>query len=182
MTPELLYSPLLESDIEELAGLLHCEAVYEFIGGMPSRAEFDLWLRRSMAGPPDGSTGETWINVVVRLAATGQIIGRLEANVHDGLAEVAFLYGPTQWGRGYASQGLLWLHEYLRQHSGVRTLWATTHPDNHRSARLLAKCGYSAVPSEALPVLYSYDDGDLVFTRAVPTHQPPWRGEGPRAI
>jgi RimJ/RimL family protein N-acetyltransferase len=168
MTPELLYSPLLESDIEELAGLLLCEAVYEFIGGMPSRAEFDLWLRRSMAGPPDDSTGESWINVVVRLAATGQIIGRLEANVHDGLAEVAFLYGPTQWGRGYASQGLLWLQEHLRQHSGVRSLWATTHPDNHRSARLLAKCGYEAVPSEALPQLYSYDDGDLVFKRSLP--------------
>jgi RimJ/RimL family protein N-acetyltransferase len=167
MAAELLYSPLLEGDIEELAAVLHNEAVYQFIGGVPSRTEFDLWLRRSIAGPPTESTGEQWINVAVRLAETGQIIGRLEANLHDELAEVAFLYSPKLWGCGYASKGLHWLHDQLRQHPSVRSLWATTHPENQRSAALLVKCGYAAASSQELPVLYSYERGDLVFQRGV---------------
>lgn len=167
LASEPLYSPLVERDIEELAAVLHNEAVYQFIGGLPSRTEFDLWLRRAAAGPPTESIGEQWINVVVRLAETGQIIGRLEANLHDELAEVAFLYSPKLWGCGYASKGLNWMHEQLHQHPSVRSLWATAHPENHRSAALLVKCGYVAASSLELPVLYSYERGDLVFQRGV---------------
>lgn len=167
MTGEVTYSPLADRDVDELATVLHCEAVYEYIGGMPSRADFELWLRRSLAGPPTEATGERWINFAVRMAETGQIIGRLEANVHDQLAEVAFLYSPKLWGRGYASRGLHWLHDHLRRHKSVRSLWATTHPENQRSASLLLKCGYMPASSQELPVLYSYDEGDLVFRRSV---------------
>ena len=167
MTAELKYTPLVDRDIEELADALNNEAVYQYIGGVPSKAEFEFWLRRSIAGPPRESTGEIWINVAVRLVETGQIIGRLEANVHDELAEVAFLFSPKHWGCGYASSGLLWLHDHLRQHESVRSLWATTHPENQRSASLLFRCGYVATSSQELPVLYSYERGDLVFRRGV---------------
>lgn len=167
MTAEILYSPLVDGDIDALADVLHNEAVYGYIGGMPGRDEFELWLRQSLAGPPNKAAGEQWINVVARFAETGDIIGRLEANIHDELAEVAFLYNPKLWGRGYASKGLLWLHDHLRQHSGVRSLWATTHPENQRSASLLARCGYTAVSNPEGPVLYSYEPGDLVFQRGM---------------
>jgi RimJ/RimL family protein N-acetyltransferase len=167
MAVEILYSPLENCDIGELAAVLRSEAVYEYIGGMPTRADFELWLRQSISGPPTEATGETWINIAVRRAETGQIIGRLEANIHDQLAEVAFLYSPGLWGRGYASKGLLWLHDHLRQYESVRSLWATTHPENQRSASLLRRCGYLPASSQGLPVLYSYEEGDLVFRREV---------------
>jgi len=163
MAVEILYSPLENRDIDELAAVLHGEAVYEYIGGMPTRSDFELWLRQSIAGPPTVATGETWINFTVRMVETGQIIGRLEANVHDQLAEVAFLYSPRFWGRGHASKGLLWLHDHLCQYESVRSLWATTHPKNQRSASLLRRCGYMPASSQELPVLYSYEEGDLVF-------------------
>ena len=167
MTAAVLYAPLEERDLDELATVLHNEAVYEYIGGMPTRAEFEQWLRRSMAGPPTEATGEQWMNVVVRLAGTGELIGRLEANLHDGIAEVAFLYSPRQWGHGYASRGLLWLHDELRQHKHVHSLWATAHAENQRSASMLLRCGYVPAPARDLPILYSYDKGDLVFCRSV---------------
>ena len=167
MTVEVLYSPLKDRDVEELATVLHSEAVYQHIGGLPSRADFELWLRRSIAGPPTQATGETWINVAVRMAETGQIVGRLEANVHDQLAEVAFLYSPKLWGRGFASRGLLWLHDHLRQNKNVRSLWAKAHPKNQRSASLLLRSGYVPVSHQELPVLCSFDEGDLVFRRGV---------------
>jgi RimJ/RimL family protein N-acetyltransferase len=163
MTAEVVYAPLQERDIDELATALHNQAVYEHIGGMPSRADFELWLRRAMAGPPPRTKGERWMNVVARMAATGQVIGRLEASIHDGIAEVAFLYDPSLWGQGFASRGLLWLHDRLRPLHGVHSLWAATHPANHRSAALLLRCGYAPASTLALPMLFSYDEGDLVF-------------------
>jgi RimJ/RimL family protein N-acetyltransferase len=167
MADEVLYSPLEDRDVDDLATVLHSEAVYQYIGGLPSRADFELWLRRSIAGPPTQATGELWINVVVRMAETGQIIGRLEANVHDQIAEVAFLYSPKLWGCGYASRGLIWLLEHLRQYKSIRSLWAATHPKNLRSASLLLRSGYVPASHRELPVLYSYDEGDLVFRRGV---------------
>jgi RimJ/RimL family protein N-acetyltransferase len=165
MAAELLYSPLEESDIADLVNALHSEAVYEYIGGMPSKADFELWLRRSIEGPPSEATGERWINITVRLAETKEVIGRLEANIHDHLAEVAFLYSPSVWGRGYASNGLLWLHGLLSEYAEVHSLWATTHPNNRPSASLLLRHGYIPAQTKGLPVLYSYENGDDVFMR-----------------
>jgi RimJ/RimL family protein N-acetyltransferase len=167
MASEVLYTPLDERDIDELANALHSEAVYQYIGGMPSRANFDQWLHHSLAGPPSEATGEQWISITVRLAESREVIGRLEANIHDHLAEVAFLYSPRLWGRGYASQGILWLHDRLREHKEVHSFWATTHPENQRSASLLRRHGYLAAATQGLPVLYSYEGGDHVFTRSV---------------
>ncbi|TAG03669.1 MAG: N-acetyltransferase [Betaproteobacteria bacterium] len=167
MAPEVLYSPLEERDIEELANALHSEAVYQYIGGMPTRPDFELWLRRSIAGPPSEANGERWINFTARLAATQEVIGRLEANIHNNFAEVAFLYNPKFWGRGYAMQGLQWLHRQLAEHNGVHSFWATTHVENRRSASLLLRNGYVSAVTHDLPVLYSYEAGDLVFTRGV---------------
>jgi RimJ/RimL family protein N-acetyltransferase len=177
MNSELVYSPLVDGDVDELATALHNESVHKYIGGMPSRVDFELWLRQSLAGPPPEAGGEHWINVVVRTAETGKIIGRLEANVHDELAEVAFLYDPKLWGRGHASRGLLWLHDHLRQRKDVHGFWATAHPENQRCVALLTKCGYAPVTTKGLPVLHSYDEGDLVFTHTA-LHPAPQR---PRA-
>ena len=167
MPAEVLYSPLEERDIDELANALHSEAVYQYIGGMPSRADFDQWLHRSLAGPPLEAIGERWLSVTVRLAESREVIGRLEANVHNHLAEVAFLYNPRLWGHGYASQGLLRLHRQLSEYKEVHSFWATTHPGNQRSASLLRRHGYVPAKTQGLPLLYSYESGDHVFTRGV---------------
>jgi len=167
MTNGILYTPLQASEIDELATVLQEDAVYEFIGGMPAQDDVVLGLQNAIQGPPADTDGEYWINYVGRLVQTGEMIGRLEATVHDGLAEVAFLYKSSFWGRGYASEGLLWLHEQLRRYIDVSSLWATTHPANLRCAALLKRCGYLPVPTQGLPKLYSYDEGDFVFRRSV---------------
>jgi hypothetical protein len=94
MASRTMYYPLTVNDIEELVPVLHNEAVFAFIGGMPSREDFTLGLQRAIAGPPKKDGQEHWINYGVRLAETNELIGRVEATVHDDLAEVAFLYSP----------------------------------------------------------------------------------------
>jgi RimJ/RimL family protein N-acetyltransferase len=160
----LRYEPLLEAHLPELAAVLRHPAVYEHIGGeVPSLDEFVLGLSRAIAGPPPHLAGETWLNYLVRDAATGEMLGRLEATIHDNIAEVAYLFGPAHWGKGYAVQALAWLHGEIARVSGVTEYWAAVLPANSRSQALLRRLGYVEVPVPAAPQLFSYDDGDLVF-------------------
>ncbi|MFK7993033.1 MAG: GNAT family N-acetyltransferase [Granulosicoccus sp.] len=167
MTSDLQYTPLLRSEINELAKALLYEEVYEFIGGLPTETDFANALLNALNGPPPEVYGEKWINYVARLTQTGELIGRLEATIHDGLAEVAFLYSPAFWGRGYASKGVTWLQEHMLEYGQISSLWGTAHPKNIRSAALLDRLGYSRVTTEDIPNLYSYDVGDTVFRKDI---------------
>ena len=90
------------------------------------------------------------------------MLGRLEATLHDSIAEVAFLFGPNYWGKGYASEALEWLHAEIQGSYGIANFWATTVPENSRCQALLHRSGYKQVLA-GTPSLYSFEKGDLVF-------------------
>lgn len=163
-TARLAITPLVESDIASLVPVLWHPSVYAHIGGLPTHPNrIALGLQRALAGPPADRSSERWLNYGMRLHNSESLIGRLEATVHDGIAEVAFLLGPAHWGHGYAAEGLRWLHEELTRLHPEARCWATTLPANTRSARLLTACGYVPVDPSTAPELLTYDDGDLVF-------------------
>ncbi|MET0208589.1 MAG: GNAT family N-acetyltransferase [Burkholderiaceae bacterium] len=165
MTRRLLITPLTLADIDPLAALLMNEPVYRHIGGVPESLDrFRLATRRALGGPPPGHPNELWLNHGVRLAETGELLGRLEASIHGQIAEVAFLFGPAHWGKGYATEGLQWMHDEIQRLRPGIAFWGTTVPDNTRSSRLMTRCGYLPVRPADAPALDSYDDGDLVFT------------------
>jgi len=169
MSPVLVYESLSLSHADELATLLLNDKVYRHLGGSPPSFErFRVGIERAIAGPPSDRSNEYWINYVVRDAVEERIVGRLEATIHSQVAEVAFLYGPAYWGKGYAMRGLLWLHDELLSLHTKAELWATTVPANDRCQALLRRCGYSLVDIASAPHLLSYDPGDLVF-RGPPT-------------
>ncbi|MBK1615056.1 GNAT family N-acetyltransferase [Rubrivivax gelatinosus] len=166
MPSRLRISPLRPQHLAELGAVLRHPAVYEHIGGsVPSEAEFRIALEWALAGPPPARASERWFHYLVRHADSRVMLGRLEATVVGHLAEVAFLFAPSVWGCGYASEGLAWLHEALRQEAGELDFWATTLPANRRCQALLRRAGYEPVPPGVAPALRSYDDGDLVFHR-----------------
>ena len=154
--------------LDELEAVLRNDQVYAHIGGVPSSEQFRLGTQRALRGPPADRVGERWINFVVRDGPHGPLLGRLEATVHDGLAEVAFLFGRQHWGKGHATAGLHWLHAHLASAHGITTFWATTVPANTESRALLERCGYVARDPATVPRLYTYDAGDLVFFRSLP--------------
>ena len=90
------------------------------------------------------------------------MIGRLEATIVAWRAEVAYLLGPRYWGQGYALEAMLAFQDLLAKHFRVDEFWATTHPANTRSIRLLVRMEYEEV-RESWPSLMSYDPGDLVY-------------------
>lgn len=166
--PRPAFEPLRPHHLDELADVLRHPAVYAHIGGeVPSADDFRRGLAIALAGPPADRPGEAWLNVLVREHPGGPMLGRLEATVHDGLAEVAFLLGTAHWGRGLASAGLAWLHGMLaRRYPLPGGFWATTVTANRRCQALVVRLGYAPVTGP-MPPLMSFDPGDLVFHRPV---------------
>jgi RimJ/RimL family protein N-acetyltransferase len=148
--------------LPELAVQLRHPLVYQHIGGVPSLEDFILDRERALRGPGDSAHSECWLNFLVRDRETDHMLGRLEATLHDSVAEVAFLVGPTHWGKGFAYEALAWLHFEIQRAHGISSFWATTVPENTRCQSLLHRSGYARVHAGA-PLLSSYDPGDLVF-------------------
>ena len=162
-TLRLLFEPLQPGHAGFLFAQLDDPRVYEHIpGNVPANAAALADQFAHMAsGPTTNCANERWINFAVRLRADGTLIGRLQATVIAGRAEVAYLLGPNHWGHGYAVEGMTAFQEHLQLAEMVSEYWAATSPHNTRSIRLLERLGYSECDS--WPALRSYDMGDLVF-------------------
>ncbi|HET9991180.1 MAG TPA: GNAT family N-acetyltransferase [Kofleriaceae bacterium] len=120
-----------------------------------------------LQGPADPD--ERWLNVVMRRAADGAIIGRLEASVHraghtGGWAELAYLVGPAYQHHGYAREGVQWLIDHLAA-EGITELWVAIHAANARSIALVEALGWEPAPVPPQRPLGSYDPGDVVYAR-----------------
>lgn len=168
MTSPLRIEPLQVAHLDELASVLLHDSVYEYIEpSPPSMEDFKLGLALAIAGPRADQPGQTWLNYLIRNASDGSMLGRLEATVHDAIAEVAFLLGPQHWGRGHAGRGLAWLEAEVFRQCGVKNFWATITPGNDRSQALLERSGYARVQGKTPPLL-SHEPGDLVFHKSLP--------------
>ena len=162
----LVYEAIGPEHAAELHGALEHPEVYRFIEGV---SPVDLEsvrqaCERKAAGPPPHRQDERWLDILVRRTRDGRALGRIEATLLEGRAEVAYLLGPEHWGRGYACEALEWLHRLIAQEPEIDSFWATVHPENARSIALLRRCGYRE--TQSWPELTSYDPGDLVFTRS----------------
>lgn len=160
VSSRLLIQQLHVDHLAELATHLRHPEVYEHIGGVPSLQDFILDRERALRSPE--ASGERWLNFLVREQSSNLMLGRLEATLHDSIAEVAFLFSPKQWGKGFALEALAWLHAEIRDTHDISSFWATTAPANTRCQSLLLRSGYQQVQI-GQPVLYSFDPGDLVF-------------------
>lgn len=162
-TARLVYEPLTGSHAAELSGALIDPRLYAYITKRCPHTVLDLKAEfiRVAAGPPKDREGEAWWNFAVRLC-DGEYIGRIHATFHDGLAEVAYMFGVAHWGLGYATEAVQWLHARIAETQKANSLWATVNPDNSRSIRLLERLGYQKMSQER-PLLFSYDPKDLVY-------------------
>lgn len=158
-----MIEPLREDHAEALFAALSDDRVGTYLGG-PDVESLE-WLsdriRRLLAGAPAGSGQEWWNGVLV---LDGVVIGRVEATLHDGDAEVAYVLGPPWWRQGYATEAAAWLLDELRA-AGVARAWATVVPANAGSRGVLRRLGFVEADPPDAPRLLSYDDGDLVLMR-----------------
>jgi RimJ/RimL family protein N-acetyltransferase len=80
---------------------------------------------------------------VVADAKSGEVLGDLALHLtwQGRSAEVGYTFAREHWGRGYATEALAALIEYLYQGLGVTRVFGMLHPDNTASAMVLERCG-----------------------------------------
>jgi RimJ/RimL family protein N-acetyltransferase len=94
----------------------------------------------AMGAPTDGE----WWMAIVTDGETGQTYGDLALHLTWGgrTAEVGYTFASEHWGKGYATEALAALVEYLFQTLSVTRITGMLHPDNVRSARVLERTGF----------------------------------------
>jgi RimJ/RimL family protein N-acetyltransferase len=175
MTPmqskNLHFEPLTAAHADDLFSILTAPSVLAFIdpnGNPPSIEELRTEYAARASRPVVLTTPtERWFNMAIRLKAPpSPVIGRLEATGYGEWGEIAYLFGEAWWGKGLAFEAMLWWHDYLAAAVPGTKWWATVHPLNQRSIRLLRRLRYEEVDSSKRPKLYSYDSGDRCFVRS----------------
>lgn len=92
----------------------------------------------------DGPENDEWWMALVCDADTGVTLGDLAVHLSWGgrSAEVGYNFSPEHWGRGYASESLGRLIEFLFDDVGVTRVFGGLHPDNKASAMVLERNGF----------------------------------------
>ena len=143
-SPRLQYEKITPAHAAELQEALCDHRVYEFITdhGTPTADELLQVFSRKALGSPPTRSDETWIDYAVRSKESGMTVGRIEATILKGQAEVAYLLGPRYWGYGFALEAMRWLHQMLESEFRVFEFWATVSPNNNRSFTLARSTAY----------------------------------------
>lgn len=82
----------------------------------------------------------TW---VITLGHSDEIIGMISGRLSERHAvEIGYCIARRWWGKGLMSEALDMLMAALDADRDVYRVWATCHPDNERSVRLLLRAGF----------------------------------------
>lgn len=89
----------------------------------------------------DGWKAGTDYSYAVRLRSTARFMGSFGIINEDGKLQFGYIFSPTQWGNGYATEVCKTMMDILRRQKGITCIRTFTDADNVASARVLLKCG-----------------------------------------
>lgn len=112
------------------------------LGGVRDRAASQAWLTDNLNHWASFGYGQ-WM-----LAVDGETIGRggirrIDASVGEDLAEIGYALARDHWGQGYATEAAQAFVRVGFDHYGFGQLGAITLIDNHASANVLEKAGFT---------------------------------------
>jgi ribosomal-protein-alanine N-acetyltransferase len=73
-----------------------------------------------------------------------EFMGVIELRLSPPKADFGYIIGERFWGRGFATEAAKVIADWTMEQPSIYRLWATCHPDNVASARVLAKAGLMA--------------------------------------
>ena len=73
--------------------------------------------------------------------ATGQFIGTIELRVSPPKADFGYILGEAFWGQGFATEAAAAIVNWAIAQPSIYRVWATCHPQNVASIRVLEKAG-----------------------------------------
>lgn len=132
-------TPLSVDDAAEMVAVLASPELYEFTGGeAPSFDSLRERYRHQVAG--SGDPAEEWRNWIVRSVESGQAIGFIQADITAEGAELAWVIGVAEQGRGFASEAAAAVQEQLRS-EGFARFRAFIHPEHVASQAVARNLG-----------------------------------------
>ena len=124
---------------DEMVSVLADTELYHFTGGEPpSRDDLEGRYQSQVAG--SGDPQEQWLNWIIRRCDTGEPVGFVQADVEDGIAELAWVVGVKHQRQGIALEAARTMVAELEQ-SGVKNFTAHIHPDHRGSQGVAAALG-----------------------------------------
>ena len=77
----------------------------------------------------------------VRLKESNQLVGSIGVINENGKLQFGYVFSPTQWNKGYATEVCLRLMDLLKTQPGVYRIQSFVDAENVSSARVLIKSG-----------------------------------------
>ncbi|MFF2093348.1 GNAT family N-acetyltransferase [Paenibacillus sp. NPDC058174] len=116
--------------------------VYKYQSWKPENiGDSEAFILANMAVVPN--TSDTWLQLAVCLK-DGQLIGDIGIHfMDDGFqTEIGYTFAPDFQGKGYASEGVRAVIDYLFAGLGKHRITGSVDPDNMKSIRLLENLGF----------------------------------------
>ena len=138
-TERLALCPLRVSDADEMVSVLADVSLYEFTGGgPPTLGELATRYRQQTAG--SGTPGEHWCNWIIRVGSHERAVGFVQATIVGDLADLAWVVAAHEQGRGFASEAVTALRDWLAANN-VRRIEAHIHPRHEASQAVAERIG-----------------------------------------
>jgi RimJ/RimL family protein N-acetyltransferase len=164
-TDRLLVFPMALNAVHDAFPALSDPQIYAYLDDGPPEDPTALERRwgRYLAG--SGDPAVLWLNSLVREVDTARVIGWVQATVylHRKTADIGYVLHPDSWGRGYGTEAVRALVEWLFTTYPLSAIEASVDTRNVRSQRLLERLGFMGVetarqePAEpGIPVDYHY--------------------------
>jgi RimJ/RimL family protein N-acetyltransferase len=142
-TDRLDLAALCEEHAELLFPTLADASLYDYTGGRPPQsvsALRKLYALQATRRSPDDS--EIWLNWVITVRTSDEVIGYVQATIRDEHADVAWVIGPAWQGHGYATEATLGMLAWLYR-AGIQDIAANIQPSHKASNHVAIKTGFS---------------------------------------
>jgi len=130
-------------DAARLPALLDDEEMVRFTAQIPfpyGAAEAHAFIETQTRRRAEG----LGVALLAERTADGALVGAIGFGLEaDGTPELGYWIARPHWGQGYATEAARRLTRHLFDTLGYCRVWASVHPDNHASARVLAKAGFA---------------------------------------
>jgi RimJ/RimL family protein N-acetyltransferase len=148
-TARLSLEPLTVEHADMLFAGLSDDRIYQFIEEQRPKDLAQVrqrYARLASLRSPD--CRQYWLNWAVSLCDAPCYVGYIQATVAmNGDAFVGYVIFPSMWGRGYATEAVQAMMDFLRVRYSTRKFSASVDTRNDRSVRVLNRLGYSLVAS-----------------------------------
>ena len=130
-------------DAPALAKLINNKKVQDNLrDGLPfpyGEEDAKVFLSAVLASDPDQ-------NLAFAIEADGKLIGSISAtrcaNIHFRTAELGYYLGEPYWGRGFATEAVRQICDYIYRNTDIIRIFAEPFAYNTASCRVLEKAGF----------------------------------------